>query len=315
MWKRSRIAVGGIAAAAILASLATPAAAELSVVVTIKPIHSLVAAVMGETGAPKLLVGGSASPHTYAMKPSDAKALHGADVFIRVSEDLEPFTGKVVGSLPKSVRVISLVQTPGLRLLEKRTGPTFEAHGHGRGHRHEHAAGDAVDGHIWLDPDNAKKLVEHIAAVLSERSPETASTLKANAQNTIRQIDELAGEIARELEPVAGKPFIVFHDAYQYFEARFGLAAAGSITLSPEVQPSAQRLTKLRNKVKSLGAVCVFSEPQFPTKLTAAVAEGTGSRAGVIDPEGASLMPGPNLYTQLMRDLAVGLKGCLAGTS
>ncbi len=314
MWKRSIINRAGIASA-VLTSFATPAAAELKVLVTIKPIHSLVAAVMGETGTPKLLVGGSASPHTYALKPSDAKALNQADVFFRVSEDLEPFTGKVVRSLPKNVRVISLVHAPGLQLLKKRTGPTFEAHGHGHAHRHEQAADQGLDGHIWLDPDNAKRLVDHIAAVLSERSPETASTLKANAQSTIKHIDELAREITRELEPVAGKPFVVFHDAYQYFEARFGLSAAGSIMLSPEVQPSAKALTTLRNKIKNLGAVCVFSEPQFPTKLTAAVAEGTGSRAGVIDPEGATLSPGPTLYGELMRELAAGLKGCLSGTS
>ena len=321
MWERSKrrlahharrsLGRGSAPAAAMLVlvtAFAAPAAA-LDVVVTIKPIHSLVAAVMGETGTPKLLVDGSASPHTYAMRPSDAKALHGADVFFRVSEGLEPFTAKVVRALPRSVRVVSLAETPGLELLDVRTGATFE--GHDDDHERE-AAGGARDGHIWLDPENAKKIVVQVAEVLAKHAPEHADTLRANAQRTIDRIDVLSEEIARRVEPVRERPFIVFHDAYQYFEKRFGLTAVGAISLNPEVQPSARRLVALRRKIEKLGPVCVFAEPQFPAKLVGAVTEGTGAKTGVLDPVGASLAPGPDLYPQLLRNLIAGLAACLA---
>jgi zinc transport system substrate-binding protein len=292
----------------LVAAFARPAAA-LDVVATIKPIHSLVAAVMGETGTPKLLVEGSASPHTYAMRPSDAKALHGADVFFRVSEGLEPFTAKVVRALPPTVGVVSLAETPGLELLDVRTGATFEVHDDDHDHG---AAGGARDGHVWLDPDNAKKIVAHVAEVLAERAPDDAEALRANAARAIARIDALSAEVARSVEPLHQRPFVVFHDAYQYFEKRFGLAAVGAISLSPEVQPSARRLVALRRRIEKLGPVCVFAEPQFPAKLVGAVTEGTGARTGVLDPIGGSLPPGPDLYPQLLRNLAAGLVACLS---
>jgi zinc transport system substrate-binding protein len=312
-WRRR--AQGAAAGLVLHAALAAPALA-LDVVVTIKPIHSLVAAVMGETGTPKLLVGGTASPHTYAMKPSDAKALYAADVFVRVSERLEPFTAKVVRALPPTVSVVSLAETPGLELLDVRVGATFEGHDdqdHGHADdKHEEAGGAVRDGHIWLDPENAKKIVAHVAEVLSRHAPADAAILRANADAAIRRIDALAAEIARILEPAASRPFVVFHDAYQYFEKRFGLAAAGAITLGPEVQPSARRLRAVRRKIAALGPVCVFAEPQFPTKLIAAVSEGTGARTGVLDPVGATLTPGPDLYPQLLRNLAGTVAACLS---
>jgi zinc transport system substrate-binding protein len=312
-WRRR--AQAAVAALVLHGALAAPAFG-LDVVVTIKPIHSLVAAVMGETGTPKLLVGGNASPHTYAMKPSDAKALHAADVFVRVSERLEPFTAKVVRALPPSVSVVSLAETPGLELLDVRVGATFEAHDdqdHGHA-KHEEDGGAVRDGHIWLDPENAKKIVAHVAEVLSRHAPADAAVLRANADAAIRRIDALAAEIARILEPAASRRFVVFHDAYQYFEKRFGLAAAGAITLGPEVQPSARRLRTVRRKIEALGPVCVFAEPQFPTKLMAAVSEGMGARSGVLDPVGATLAPGPDLYPQLLRNLAGALAACLLET-
>lgn len=311
------------ASSALALSLATPALArDLKVTVTIKPIHALAAAVMEGKGSPRLLVTGAASPHTYQMKPSDAKSLNDADIVFRVSEAIEPFTAKIVKGLPKSVRVATLAETPGLTLLDVRTGNTFEKHvdddhDDHKGHAdhkdhddHDHEAG-ARDGHIWLDPDNARKITAEIARVLSEASPEDAATFKANADRTIADITALEAEIATDLAPARGKPFVVFHDAYQYFERRFGLDAVGSITVSPEVQPSAKRLSEIRAKLSSLSAACVFAEPQFQPKLVSAVIEGTKARAGTLDPEGALLEPGPGAYRALMKALATGLATCL----
>lgn len=317
-----------ILATALLAT-AGPAAAELKVATTIKPVHALVAQVMEGVGTPTLLVQGAASPHTYALKPSDARALNRADVFFRVSETVEPFTRKIVASLPKSVRTVTLAEAPGIELLDVRTGETFETHDHahetdgghghddhGHGHDHDHSdhdhASETRDGHVWLDPENARKMVAEIARVLSEASPADAETFKTNAARADAALVALEAEIARDLAPLKDKPFIVFHDAFQYFEHRFGLDAVGSITVSPETQPSAKRLTEIRQKLAALSAGCVFSEPQFQTKLVAAVIEGTSARSGTLDPEGALIEPGPGAYAALLQNLAAGLKSCLA---
>jgi zinc transport system substrate-binding protein len=288
--------------------------AETRVVVTSKPIHSLVSAVMGKLGQPTLLVSGTASPHTYAMKPSDAKAVNAAQLFFRVSEDLEPFTAKLVKSLSASVRVETLADAAGLKRLEKREGGAFEEHaGHaGHGHKgHQVKAGAEIDTHLWLDPDNAGVMITRIARVLSEVDPVNAAQYAANASAQVEKHKALAADLRRELTPIAGRQFIVFHDAYQYFEAWAGLSAAGSVTTNPEVQPTGKRLSSLRAKIKAAGVTCVFAEPQFQPKVIAAVTEGLAVRTGTLDPEGTTLEPGAELYDQLMRKLAAELVKCL----
>jgi zinc transport system substrate-binding protein len=287
------------------------AAAELKVVATIKPLHSLVAQVMDKAGTPELLVKGTASAHTYALKPSDASMLGEADIFFRMSETMEPFTAKLARSLPKRVQVVTLQDARGLKLYPRRTGATFEDdHDHGPGgHAHSH---DPVDGHAWLDPVNAKVLVDRIAQVLAAREPANAQLFRANADSAKARLDALSAELATELEPLAGRPYIVFHDALQYFERRYKLRVVGSIAISPEVAPSARRLSTLRKRIQSLGAVCAFAEPQFDMRLIDTVTEGTKARTGTIDPEGAKIEPGLELYTTLLRNLARDLKACLA---
>lgn len=290
-------------------------AADLKVVVTTKPVHSLVTAVMEGVGQPRLLVEGSASPHTFSLTPSGATAINSADVFIRVSGSIEPFTQKLSAALPSKVRLVTLVDAPDLMLLDKRTGSTFEADGHNdHGHSHGHgkkANTDSKDGHVWLDTDNAKRMGQYVAKVLAERDPANAPTYAANAGKLSTRIDQLSAEISAELTPLAGLPFIVFHDAYQYFENKFGVRAVGSVTVSPDVQPSAKRLTALRAKIGKLSAACVFAEPAFNPKLVTAVTEGTKARSGTLDPEGLSLEPGAELYFKLMRQLSFNLATCL----
>jgi zinc transport system substrate-binding protein len=302
-----------LAVAALVCSAPVSAAPDhLNVVVTIKPIHSLVARLMEGVGTPTLLIKGAGSPHTFALKPSDVRAINSADVFIRVSDTLEPFTRAIVKSLPSSVEVVTLAQAPGVTLLDRRGGGTFDAHSHAEGGKHD--ADDAAggkDGHIWLDPDNAKAIVAYLAGVLSRRDPAQAAKIQANAARLNADLDALAASIGAETASLKGKPFVVFHDAYQYFERRFGLDAVGSITVSPELQPSAKRLTELRHKIAALGAVCVFAEPWFQPNLVDAVTEGSHSRSGTLDPEGSLLTPGGELYFELMRNLASGFKTCL----
>lgn len=296
-----------------------PPGEATNVVVTIKPIHSLVAQVMDGVGTPLLLVEGSASPHSFSLKPSQVGAINRAAVFFRVSEWLEPFTGKVARVLPSTVELVSLIDTPGLERLARRKTGTFETHdhagehahreGHGHDHTHEHAvtmvtdgvSDGVVDSHIWLDPENAKRLVSRIADVLSRHYPAHAAKFAANAATARVRIDDLAGALQNDLGAVKDRPFIVFHDAYQYFDVRFGLNAVGSITVSPDVRPSAKRLSALRKRIRSLKAACVFAEPMYQPRLVQAVIEGTDARSGTLDPEGMLLEPGAELYEKLMR--------------
>jgi zinc transport system substrate-binding protein len=295
-----------------------PAWAQTRVVVTIKPLHALVAGVMQGIGEPMLLVKAASSPHTYALKPSDIATLNHSDLFFRTSDALEPFAARIVQALPKQVAVVTLLEAPGVTLLASRRGPSFERRAHdaneGAQHQWDHSDLRAVDGHAWLDTDNAKAMVAQIALVLGEKDPANAATFTSNAEALQGRLDRLAGEIAGTLKPVINKPYVVFHDALQYFERRFGLNDVGSISITPEIPPGARRLTQLREKIKSVGALCVFAEPQFGAALVRALIEGTAARSGTLDPEGSALAPGPDLYFAMMRGLASDLTRCLSLT-
>jgi zinc transport system substrate-binding protein len=318
-----------IAFGAILVLSGPAWAAEPHVVVTMKPIHSLATRVMDGVATPKLIVDGAASPHTFTLKPSQARAINAADVFIRVSESVEPFTRKLVSALPKTVRVVTLAEADGITLLAKRSGGTFEDHdhhhGHGHGHKHgkhkhdhDHGAKSpdkaaSTDGHIWLDPGNGAAIVNVLVEELSGVYPMHSDRFRKNGEEITAELQAMAKDIEAELEPVKGRPFIVFHDAYQYFENRFGMPAAGSITLSPDVQPSAKRLTAVRKRITELGPTCVFAEPGFKPRLLSAVTEGTAARTGVLDGEGLAIEAGRDAYVQLLRGLSRDLKACLEG--
>ena len=290
-----------------------------SVVVSIKPIHSLVAAIMQGVGEPDLIVEGAASPHTYSLKPSNATALQDADVVFWVGHGLEAFLEKPLEALGGKATVVELEDAPGLEKLQFREGGPFEAHTHEGEEGHEHAAEAGHEGHeheefdmhIWLSPDNARAIAAEAAKVLSEKDPANAEAYKANLAALNDKLAALDKEVTDTIAPVKDKPFIVFHDAYQYFEHHYGVHAAGSITVSPETLPGAERLTQIRDKVKTLGATCVFAEPQFEPKLVNVVIEGTPAKSGTLDPEAATLEPGPDLYFALMKSIATSLRDCL----
>lgn len=308
------------------------AAEREGVVVSIKPLHSIVSAVMQGVGEPKLIVQGAGSEHVYSLKPSDAEAIEHAKVIFWAGPSMETFLDKPIDTLGEGAKVVALGDADGLNRLKFREGGPFEAHDHGHeghdhGHddkKHDHAAEASEAGHdhdyghgeydlhFWLDPQNGKVLATDIAKTLGASDPEHAAQYEKNARDYGEKIDALTREIASELEPVKDKPFIVFHDAYQYFENRFGVKAAGSITVSPEKAPGAARIKEIHDKIKSLGATCVFSEPQFEPKLVKTVIDGTEARTGILDPLGAELKDGPDLYPQLIRNLAGSLKTCLS---
>lgn len=289
--------------------MAVPALAEVPrVVATTKPVHSLVAAVMGDLGTPDLIVKGAASPHTYSLRPSDATNLEAADVVFWTGHGLELFLQDSIATLAPNARTVALSENPDIELLPIREGGAFEPHDDGDEHEDEHGEKDM---HFWLDPVNAAAMVTQIADVLARVDPADADAYLTNARAEIARLDALVAATHAKLQPVAGKAFIVFHDAYQYFEHRFGLTIVGSITVTPDTLPGAQRIRELRDKVRTAGALCVFAEPQFEPAVVDTVIGGTTAKAAVLDPEGAGLTEGPELYEQLITGLADSLVACL----
>lgn len=295
-------------------SWSTMALAEVpSVVATVKPLHSLVAAVMGDLGTPALIVKGAASPHSYSLKPSDAQALQSANLVFWTGHGLELFLQDSINTLAPNATIVELSKAPGIELLPPRETGTFEHHDHGEEHAgDEHEHGEEQDLHFFLDPANAKVMVATIADSLVAADPEHADTYRANAAKETADLDALIAETEARLAPIKDLPFVVFHDAYQYFEKRFGLNVAGSVTLSPEIAPGADRINEIRAKLKTLDAACVFAEPVFDPRIVTVLIEGTTARQGVLDPEGANLDEGPGLYRQLIENLATNLTACLA---
>ena len=291
------------------------ATADVKVVASIKPVHSLVASVMQGVSEPSLLVKGAGSPHTYSLKPSQAKELQAADIVFWMSHDLEAFLENSIESIAKNAKAVSLMDSHGLMKLNFREGGAFDAHDHGHDDhgddKHDDHGHDEVDPHVWLDPQNAKSLVHEIEEHLAEIDPSNAAKYEANAKAVMKKLDALTKEIEADLKPIRDRGYVVFHDAYQYFEKRFGVSAVGSITVSPEVLPGAERVSELRDKVKSLNASCVFSEPQFEPKLVKTITENTDAGTGVLDPLGANIKDGPELYFTLIRNMAKSLKDCL----
>ncbi|MGF1612015.1 MAG: zinc ABC transporter substrate-binding protein [Kiloniellales bacterium] len=351
--------------AALFAGTATAAAEAPKVVVSIKPLHSLVAGVMGDLGEPFLLVQGAGSPHSYSLRPSEARALENADLVVWVGPGLESFLEKPLGALAGKARIVELAEAEGVTLRDTREGGAWEAHdheehGHGEhghgahaegehahdehahdqhahdehahdGHAHdghaeaaheehhaehhgEHEHG-AHDMHVWLDPGNAAAVVRAIRAALSELDPRNAARYGDNATALEAKIAALDGELAQSLAAVKERPFVVFHDAYQYFERHYGLNGVGSITLEPDQAPGARRLAELRHRIEELDAACVFSEPQFEPALVETLTEGLAVKTGVLDPLGAALPAGEAAYFTLMRDLADSLVTCLEASS
>ena len=303
--------------------LVMPAAAQLRVVATVKPVHSLVTAVADGTATTYLVVKGAASPHSYALKPSDAAALQHAEIIFRISDRFETFLNTAIAQVRKKALVIDLIRAKGLKTLPARSGARWAAThhhgseaGHGRenGHGHgsdrrEHA--QPLDQHIWLSPRNAEAIVRTIETTLASRMPSRRADLKRNADSVIARIHQLAADIQTELAPARGRPYLVYHDAFQYFERAFDLPAHGSIALGDARSPGAKRVRDLRKSITADKIVCVFTEPQFVPRLAEAIIAGTTARIATLDPVGARLAPGPDAYFELMRSTAKSLAGCL----
>ncbi|MDX2113319.1 MAG: zinc ABC transporter substrate-binding protein [Alphaproteobacteria bacterium] len=291
----------------------SPSAMASGVVVSIKPLHSLVAAVMkGDENQPEVLLSGGQSLHSFSLKPSQAKMLADADLVFYISDEFELFMDKALDGAPRRLQRIALSKVSGLTLLPSRMGRGFEPHEHHHEHGHEHETQERHDLHLWMSPANAKVMVQEIARQLSVAYPQKKVLYMHNAELLVGKLDALDASLAARMEKLKGRPFVVFHDAYQYFEQRYGLRAAGSLTVHPERGLSAGHLADLRAKIASAQAVCVFREPQFDGAVIDNLLAGTGAKSAALDPEGALLAPSEALYFEMMEAIAAGFESCLA---
>jgi len=315
----------------------TPAKAELKVVTSIKPIHSLASYLMDGIGKPELIVDGYASPHGFSMKPSHAKMLQNADLIFWVGEDLENFLEKPLKSIAKKAEKIELIEIKGLNVLKFRERNIFDEHDHDHddhgkkeddhddhdhddhGKKEEHDDHDDHDGHeghahgefdphIWLDTMNAKAMLNEMAEHLIENDPKNEAKYKSNLDKALKDIDKLTIEVMTELNNSVSS--IVFHDAYQYFEKRFNVNVLGAFTVNTDVMPGAEQLAEIREIIEHDKVACVFSEPQFNPDIINAVAKDMKIKTGILDPLGATLDSGKDLYFKLIRNMSASFKGC-----
>lgn len=279
-----------------------------AVLVSIPPLHSLAASVMAGAGSPDLLMPGSASPHDFSLKPSQAQQIQKADLVVWVGPEMEGFLVKPLKGLKDKGKLLTMSAVSGMTKLEPREGGPWEAHAH----EAEHAHGELeTDGHLWLDIGNARLLVGALADKLAALDPAQADLYRKNAKVLEARLEQLDASLKRDLAPLSGQSYVVYHDALQYFERRYGLTPAGSITLE-ERKPSAKTIARLRQKIAKLGAKCVFKEPQAPARPAEMLAEGLPVRIGSLDDLGAGIEPGPALYERLLQGLSENLRGCLA---
>lgn len=321
-------------------------ARDLTVLVSIKPLHSLVAGVMAGAGEPHLLLEGSASPHSFQLKPSAARLLHQADLVVWVGPLLEASLSRPIDSLSEPSKLLTMMASPGMELLERRDGHAHhdgdghhaghEAHEHGKEHEpgEEHAHDDSghgakgeemkrnggavnvavganPDAHLWLSIGNSARFVREIAARLAALDPARASLYADNAEKMQQQLTALEAGLSALLGPLKGRRYMVFHDAYQYLTHAVGLEFAGAVTFDPSVPASAGHLTALRQRLQAGGAHCVFAEPQYNRRIISALVDGTGVRVATLDPLGAEIKPGPQAYAEMMNRLAAAMKSCL----
>ena len=293
--------------------------AEIKVVTSIKPIHSLVSHIMDGVGSPDLIVDGYNSPHGFSLKPSHAKMLQEADIVIYVGEGVEEFLEKPLESIANNAVKFELLSQSGIKKLKFRERNIFEGHddhGHDKkakkedhdDHGHDDHGHGQFDPHIWLDPMNAKIIVKKVTNQLSKLDKENSSIYKSNSKKALKELDQMIKEVKSDVNKDA--KVVVFHDAYQYFEKRFKVNIIGALTVNTDVLPGAEQLAEIREVIEHEKVTCVLSEPQFNPDIVETIAKDTNISSGVLDPLGATLDSGKTLYFNLIKNISNSIKSC-----
>jgi len=301
---------GALLALLVVLGACRPIMTSPEVVVTIKPVHALVAGVMEGVGEPALLMDGMVSPHTYQMRPSDARRLSGASLIFWTSPYVESTVPEMLAMLPTGARIVQMMDAPGLELLPMRESGIHGGAGEIDDPHEDHQRGD-FDPHIWLDPANAIAMTEMIVAELSAADPNRETIYRQNGRAQVERLRALDREIGRLLAPIAEIPFVTFHDAFQYFERAYGLNAVATVALHADRAPGGRSVMALREFMAGHQVACLFAEPQFAPSLLETLIEGTPVRLGTLDPLGEVVPVGRGAYEGLVRGLAADLTACL----
>jgi len=290
----------------LLAPIQAAHAKKLNVITSIKPVHSLVTGVMGKSGEATLLLKGGLSPHIFRMRPSHIRALYEADVIFYVDPKLEEFLASALKKKNKHLKDIALARQDGIKLQPYRKQKVWIRNTDAHDHDHE----TDMDLHIWLDPANARKMVEIIEETLSRLDPDNSFTYIQNANRMISRLYDLEEKIREELRPLRDKPMIVYHDAFQYFEKAFSLRSVGAILLKSDNTPSVKHLKKLKKLAKSKNITCVLGSPGSHPRIATVVMSGTEAGYETIDPLGLYHDLGPDLYFNIMNEMAENIVDC-----
>lgn len=304
-------------AGVLLSHWAVSASAEVRLLTSIKPLQLIAAAVQDGIASPEVLLPPGASAHNYALRPSDVRRVQEVQLLYWIGPDMETFLPRVLASRKQTT--VAVQDLPGLQLRYFGQGPDADEHEHEHEppaagaiaeHDHAHRPG-TLDAHLWLLPANAQVIATRMAADLAAADPTNAPRYQANVQAFRARLQALEQQLQARLAPVAGKPYFVFHEAFDYFEAAYGLKHAGVFSVASEVQPGAQHVAQMRERLQAAGPTCVFSEPPLPPRLAQTLSADLPVKLAELDALGGKLAINASGYEQLLSNLADALLGCL----
>lgn len=282
--------------------------AEVRVLTSIKPLQQIAAAVQEGLGSPQVLLPPGASPHHYALRPSDVRRVADADLLYWIGPDMENFLPRVLGSRSKPTVAVQSLTGMHLRHFGE------DNHSHDADdeddHDHDHRPG-SLDAHLWLSSANARVIAAKMAADLAQADPANTARYQQNLKGFVERLDALDARIKTRVADVAGKPFFVFHEAFDYFEAAYGLKHTGVFSVASEVQPGAQHVAAMRTRLQEVGKTCVFSEPPLRPRLAETLTAGLPVRLAELDALGGNEPVDGKSYERLLEKLAGDLAGCL----
>jgi zinc transport system substrate-binding protein len=286
----------------------SPAHAEVRVLTSIKPLQLIAAAVQDGVGTPEVLLPPGASPHNYALRPSDVRRVREVDLFYWIGPDLESFLPRVLQG--RTLPVVTVQLLPDLRLRHFAADSQSHEAADPAEHDHDHSPG-SLDAHLWLSSVNARVIAARMATDLSAADPTNAARYQSNVKVFDQRLDAMDARVKARVADVAGKPFFVFHEAFDYFEDAYGLKHTGVFSVAAEVQPGAQHVAAMRARLSEVGKTCVFSEPPMRPRLAETLTAGLPVKLAELDGLGGYTPATAQGYEQMVEKLGNDLAGCL----
>jgi zinc transport system substrate-binding protein len=286
--------------------IAGTAQADVKVLTSIKPLQLIAAAVQDGVAVPEVLLPPGASPHNFALRPSDVRRVQSVDLLYWIGPDMETFLPRVLKN--RTATTVAVQDLPGMQL--RRFAEDSHSHADEDEHDHDHRPG-SVDAHLWLSTVNARVIAARMASDLASADPANAARYQSNAKAFAARLDALDARLKTRLAGIGDKPYFVFHEAFDYFEAAYGLKHAGVFSVAAEVQPGAQHVAAMRTRLQEVGKTCVFSEPPLRPRLAETLVAGLPVKLAELDALGGYTPATAQGYEQVLEKLGNDLAGCL----